>query len=252
MQQIFAPTTCPSCDSSLEFVNDILYCYNKMCPAQWGKKLEHFGSLLKIEGFGPATIRKLEVDDYPELYELSTEDISSKLGSEKLASKLYDEIEKSKSVDLQTLLPAFSIPLFGRSASQKLCDKISHIEDIDEASCTEAGIGPKATANLLNWLDTEFYANGYDALLPFSFKTKKVEKRETVGTVCISGRLSSYPTKAAATEVLEQHGYAVKSSLTKDCTHLINESGIESTKTQTARDRGVTIVTNIKHLIEEN
>ena len=100
MQQIFAPTTCPSCDSSLEFVNDILYCYNKMCPAQWGKKLEHFGSLLKIKGFGPATIRKLEVDDYPELYELSTEDISSKLGSEKLASKLYDEIEKSKSVDL--------------------------------------------------------------------------------------------------------------------------------------------------------
>ena len=44
MQQIFAPTTCPSCGGSLEFVNDILYCYNKMCPAQWGKKLEHFGS----------------------------------------------------------------------------------------------------------------------------------------------------------------------------------------------------------------
>ena len=102
-----------------------------MCPAQWGKKLEHFGSLFKIKGFGPATIRKLEVDDYPELYELSVEDISSKLGSEKMASKLPSEIEKSKSVDLQTLLPAFSIPLFGRSASQKLCDKISHIEEIE-------------------------------------------------------------------------------------------------------------------------
>jgi hypothetical protein len=39
--------------------------------------------------------------------------------------------------------------------------------------------------------------------------------------------------------------------LTKDCTHLINESGIESAKTQTARDRGVIIISNIKHLIEE-
>ena len=71
MTQILAPTNCPSCDSTLEFVNDLLYCFNKMCPAQWTKKLEHFGSLLKIKGFGPATISKLQLDDYPELYELS-------------------------------------------------------------------------------------------------------------------------------------------------------------------------------------
>ena len=78
---------------------------------------------------------------------------------------------------------------------------------------------------------------------------KKVSKKivETIGTVCISGRLNSYPTKAAATEVLEQHGYVVKSSLTKDCTHLINESGIESAKTQAARERGVVIVTNLNN-----
>jgi len=222
-----------------------------MCPAQWGKKLEHFGKLLKIKGFGPACISKLAIDDYPELYELTVEDISSRLGSERLAVKLATEIEKSKSVDLQTLLPAFSIPLFGRSASQKLCETISSLEDISEKSCTEAGIGPKATANLLTWLEDEFYPNEYGTNLPFSFSATKVVKRETVGTVCISGRLNSYPTKARAAEVLEQHGFAVKNSLTKDCTHLINESGVESAKTQTARDRGVVIITNILDLIGE-
>ena len=249
MTQILAPTNCPSCDGTLEFVNDLLYCFNKMCPAQWTKKLEHFGSLLKIKGFGPATISKLQLDDYPELYELSVRDITLRLGSEKLASKLHDEIEKSKSVDLQTLLPAFAIPLFGRSASKKLCERVSHIEEISAKTCSEAGIGPKATANLLNWLDEEFYANALDETLPFSFEVKKVSKKivETIGTVCISGRLNSYPTKAAATEVLEQHGYVVKSSLTKDCTHLINESGIESAKTQAARERGVVIVTNLNN-----
>ena len=251
MNEILPPTNCPSCDYTLEFVNDLLYCFNKMCPAQWGKKLEHFGKSLKIKGLGPATIQKLELDDYPELYELTVEDISNRLGSEKMAAKLVTEIEKSKSVDLQTLLPAFSIPLFGRSASQKLCESISHLEEISEKSCTEAGIGPKATANLLTWLDEEFYPNEYDSNLPFSFSATKVVKRETVGTVCISGRLNSYPTKARAAEVLEQHGYAVKNSLTKDCTHLINESGIESAKTQTARERGVIIITNLANLLGE-
>ena len=101
------------------------------------------------------------------------------------------------------------------------------------------------------WLEEEFYPNEYDTNLPFSFSATKTVKRETIGTVCISGRLNSYPTKARAAEALEQHGFAVKNSLTKECTHLINESGIESAKTQTARDRGVIIITNILELIGE-
>jgi hypothetical protein len=44
-------------------------------------------------------------------------------------------------------------------------------------------------------------------------------------------------------------GYLVKSSLTKDVTILVNESGIESAKTQTARDRGVRIITNLEEII---
>ena len=150
-----------------------------------------------------------------------------------------------------SLIPAFSIPLIGRSASQKLCDRISNIEDISEKSCTEAGIGPKATASLINFMETEFYPNNYKDTLPFNWNNKIVKKKEVTGVVCISGKLKSYPTKAFAEKVLNSYGYVVKSSLTKDCTHLINESGIESAKTQTARDRGVLIITNIKHLLEE-
>jgi NAD-dependent DNA ligase len=251
MEQILAPTNCPSCEGELKFINELLYCFDKMCPAQWDKKMEHFSSSLKIKGLGPATIKKLEILDYPELYELTVGEITVRLGSEKMAKKLALEIVNSCKVDLQTLLPAFSIPLFGRSASQKLCERITSIEEVTEASCTEAGIGPKATANLMAWLETEFYPNRYNDLLPFSFKSKRVVKRDIIGVVCISGRLKSFPSKAHATKVLENHGYAVKTSLTKDCTHLINESGIESAKTQTARDRGVIIITNLNDLFGE-
>ena len=142
MREIIPPVVCPACESKLELVNDQLFCRNPNCPAQWDKKVESFVSTLKIKGFGPATINKLQVQDYCEIYELSVSDIQEKLGSERLAVKLYDEIQKSKSSKLVDIIPAFSIPLIGRSASQKLCNTISHIEDISEKSCTEAGIGP--------------------------------------------------------------------------------------------------------------
>jgi DNA ligase (NAD+) len=251
MTTITPPTNCPCCDSILELVNEQLFCRNTKCPAQWSKKLESFSSTLKIKGLGPSTISKLGVESLPELYELTVSDIQDKIHSEKLAEKLYDELEKSKSSKLVDILPAFSIPLIGRSASQKLCDSISHIEEISENSCTEAGIGPKASANLVNFMETEFYPNRYIDTLPFNWNNKISKKKEVTGVVCISGKLKSYPTKAHATKVLESYGFVVKSSLTKECTHLINESGIESAKTQTARDRGVLIITNIKHLLEE-
>ena len=252
MTTITPPTNCPCCDSILELVNEQLFCRNTKCPAQWSKKLESFSSTLKIKGLGPSTISKLGVESLPELYELTVSDIQDKIHSEKLAEKLYDELEKSKSSKLVDILPAFSIPLIGRSASQKLCDTISNIEDISENSCTEAGIGPKASANLVNFMETEFYPNRYIDTLPFNWNNKISKKKEVTGVVCISGKLKSYPTKAHATKVLESYGFVVKSSLTKECTHLINESGIESAKTQTARDRGVLIISNIKHLIGEN
>ena len=58
------------------------------------------------------------------------------------------------------------------------------------------------------------------------------------------------PAKAIAKTLLEKNGYLVKSSLTKAVTILINESGIESAKTKTARDKGITIITNLKDLIK--
>jgi DNA ligase (NAD+) len=253
MKKIDIPTNCPSCDSVLELVNEQLFCRNDYCEAKNDKKLENFVSKLKIKGLGPATLKKLKVEDIVQLYQLERHEIIMRLDSEKIGSKVYEELEKSKSVDLQTLLPAFSIPLIGRSVSEKLCETVSNIRDINELTCSESGIGPKATENLLLWLGETFYPNHYLDLLPFDFTSsyKAVEVKEVKGTVCITGKLKSYPTKAHAQKVLENYGFIVKSSLTKDCTHLINEGGVESSKTQTARDRGVEIINNIKSLIGE-
>ena len=248
MKEIIPPTNCPSCNDDLVWEKDQLFCHNTKCSGKTSKKIEHFASTLKIKGLGPRTVDKLQLIDYFDLYEMPLETMIDALQSEKLAVKLYREIKASKTVDLVQLLPAFSIKLIGRSASAKLCSVINHIDDIDEQTCVEAGLGPAATQNLLDWYYEE-YTNGLDRL-PFSWKTTVQQKTQAIqGIVCISGKLKSYKTKAAATEVLEKMGYLVKSSLTKEVNILVNESGVESAKTRAAQDRGVKIITNLKEII---
>jgi NAD-dependent DNA ligase len=248
MKQIIPPTTCPSCMTQLEWVKDQLYCNNSNCLGKTSKKIEHFAKTLKIKGLGPRTVERLQILDLHDLYELPLEIMIEALQSEKLAVKLSREIESSKVVDLVELLPAFSIKLIGNTASRKICSIVKHIDDINEDTCSKAGLGPAATENLLDWLIEEF-TNGYDRL-PFSWKQREalVTNTGTKGVVCITGKLKSYKTKAAAKQYLETMGYLVKSSLTKDVTILVNESGIESAKTQAARDKGVLIITNLKEI----
>ena len=250
MNSIQAPTNCPSCSSELVWVNHLLYCRNASCGSQSQKKLEHFAKTLKIKGLGPSSIQKLGISDIDELYQLSREQIAECLSSEKLAEKLYSEILNSMSAPLELLLPAFSIPLIGKTAAEKLSSVCNDITDINEENCEKAGLGPKATESLINWLVKDFYAF-YDGLLPFDFKFSKATKPVSVsGIVCISGKLKSFKTKAEATKALTSAGYEVKSSLTKQVTILVNESGIESSKTKQARDSGVTIVTNLLSFLE--
>ena len=248
MKQIIPPTHCPSCMTELGWVKDQLYCNNSNCPGKTSKKIEHFVSTLKIKGLGPRTVEKLKIYSIFDLYELPLEIMIEALQSEKLAVKLHREIENSKQADLVELLPAFSIKLIGNTASRKICSVVKNIDEINEDTCAEAGLGPTATENLLDWLFEEF-TNGYDRL-PFKWQQlTKIESNDaSKGVVCITGKLKSYKTKAAAKQYLETMGYLVKSSLTKDVTILVNESGIESAKTQAARDKGVLIITNLKEI----
>ena len=248
LQKITPPTNCPICSTILEWEKDQLFCYNPNCIGKTSKRVEHFAKTLKIKGLGPRTVEKLKIGTFFDLYELPLEMMIDALQSEKLAVKLHREINASKRVDLVDLLPAFSIKLIGTTASQKVCEKIDSLLELNEKVCSEAGLGPKATENLLDWFYEE-WTDGYDRL-PFRWQqlTKIEPKSTNKGIVCITGKLKSYRTKAAAKQVLEKKGYLVKNSLTKDVTILVNESGIESAKTQAALDRGVQIITNLKQL----
>jgi NAD-dependent DNA ligase len=214
------------------------------------KRVEHFSSTLKIKGLGPSAIEKLELANPLDIYSLSLEDITVGLNSEKIATKLFSEIEQSKAKKLNDVLPALGIPLIGKTATDKLARVCFDIESITYEACAKAGLGPKATETLIDWLEE----NDWYLFLPqeLSFGSTETTSQETKGVVCITGKLNSFKTKAEAQAELEKLGYVVKSSITKDVTILVNESGKETTKTQKARESGVIVVTDLNQFIMEN
>lgn len=246
---ISIPTNCPSCNSTLELSKDTLYCRNPDCGATSQKRVEHFAKTLKIKGLGPSTIEKLNISRIEEIYLLDIAYMTICLNSAKIAVKLFDEIKKSEQEPLNTVLPAFGISLIGETAADKLSKVCSSIFDIDEDVCKAAGLGEKATNNLIYWINDSFerYCD-----LPFNWEFERTTPTlSSKGIICISGKLSSFKTKAEAAKILQSLGYTVKDSLTKDVTILVNESGRETDKTLKARNSGIKIVDNLKTFIGE-
>lgn len=248
MKPIQIPTNCPCCQYPLERVTDQLFCRNTACSAQLNKKVEHFAKALGIKGLGPKAIEKLNLSDITELYYLDFDDISLKLGSEKVAEKLLQEIEKSKSADLASVIAAFSIPLIGNTAGAKIASVVSSIEEINADTCKDAGLGDKATSNLVQWLETEYLE--LKDFLPFSFKSSSKPISSDSKTICITGKLKSYKTKAEAYTVLAEAGYKVVESVTKTLDYLVDEEGKASSKRQKAEQYGITIINNLIEFIK--
>ena len=248
--EILPPEFCPSCNSTLVWRNDLLYCENVNCTAKTEKVVQHFARTLKIKGLGPRSIEKLGLSSIDDIYNLRRDYTVLKLGSELVADKLLLEIEKSKQAPLQELLPAFSIPLLGRTASEKLCTVVEHISEIDLQTCDKAGLGPKVTHNLVQWYNTQ-YLNGYE-FLPFKWENEVQNTQEEKGVVVITGKLETFPTKAIAKALLQKKGYVVKENLSKGTDFLVNESGIASSKTKKATEMGITVITEINELIGDS
>lgn len=248
MQKIEIPTTCPCCSYTLVYVNDQLFCRNTACSAQLFKKIENLCKVLSIKGMGPKTIEKLNLSDITELFYLDQDEVSKVLG-EKVAIKLLNEIEKSKVTDLATVLAGMSIPLVGDTASTKIASVVSHIDEINNETCKQAGLGEKVTANLLGWINTDYQE--MKEFLPFTFKSGK---SKTVSAdskrVCITGKLKSFKKKSDAEALLSAAGFTLVDSVTKTTDYLVDEEDKMSVKREKAVSYGITIITDLNDLLE--
>ena len=242
------PSTCPSCEGKLELVNEQLFCYNKSCPAQTLKKILHFAKVIGIKGLGEKTLEKLDFETYRDLYEFSESYFVDTLG-ETIGRKLFKEIQKSKQVPLNTGLAAFGIPLIGETAAKKLSKVCQSLDDICEETCKLAGLGDKATLNLMDWILSE---DALDLPINTRFEQEQVATpASSLGiTVCITGKLNNYKNRSDAAKYLGSLGYKVVDSVTKTTNILICEEDKQSSKLTKAQQLNIPIM-SIEELTKE-
>ena len=247
MKKVKILSKCPSCGANLERVKDQLFCRNTNCGATQSKRVLHFIKTMKIKGLGEKTVEKLGIDSIEDVYNLSQELIVDVMG-QKIGEKLYAEIETSKETNLEKLLPAFSIPLIGKTAATKIYDVVNKMEEITFDICKSAGLGDKATESLMKWLDHE-YPEFKDLPLQFTARASSIVTKSRNIKVCITGKLNDYSSRELASSFLKSQGITVVAGVSKALDYLINEDNKPSSKLSKANAYDIPVV-SIKQLIE--
>lgn len=255
--KIEIPTQCPSCGSKLDLVNGQLFCRNKSnCPAQSSKLIENFCTKMKLKGFGPKTIEKLELTKISELFYLTEEDLVRAVGS-KVAAKLISELNTKVrgDIDFGSVLGSLGIPLIGEVAAKKLSQNCTSFHDVRADG--------KAGENYKAWLNSPQgkgvielpwkFSNGIKGAKADVIITDELVAQPNGITVCITGSLQDFANRTDATNYLESLGYTVKKSVTKDVKYLIceDESKRSSSSYKKAETNGIEIL-SIKELLEKN
>jgi DNA ligase (NAD+) len=247
------PETCPVCGSEVVEEGPQHFCTGGLaCPAQLRGRLEHFGSreAMDIEGLGERTAHLLVeeglVEDLVDLYRLEVEDlVAHDRYAEKSARNLVDEIEASEDVDLASFLYALGIRHVGRDMARRLARgfTLAELVEADEDQLQQVdGWGRRVAASNRGFFD----GRGREpvvALLAVGVQPRREHGGgdELAGlTLVFTGSLDAY-TRQEATELVEDHGARVTSSVSSNTDYVIVGDDPGS-KLDEAEERGVPVL----------
>jgi DNA ligase (NAD+) len=230
---------CPSCGAEVfhEEGEVMYYCTNAACPAQLQDHLQHFAgrTAMDIRGIGEqmsqALLNSSPVKDVADIYFLKREQIEAleRMG-EKSASKLIEQIEKSKTRPLSRVLFALGIRHVGEEMAERLVSQFSSIEELERATYEELTgvptIGPKIAEGIL-----EFFTVERNREIVKKLKQAGVNLKESKPVVSgdlplsgqefvITGTLQSF-SRAEAEEKIKALGGSAKSDVTKKTNVLV-------------------------------
>ena len=172
---------------------------------------------------------------------LTLEQLTSTLG-EKIGTKIFNEITQSKIIALSIFIQSFGIALIGNSAATKLAKHADSLWNINELVCSKAGLGEKATSNLLKWININRIR--YSDLPITTTSTQSTTEVEELYKVCITGKLKDHSSRSKAKEFLETKGITVLSSLSSKANYLVcdQESSTSSSFTK-AKNLNIPVIT---------
>ncbi len=247
------PTQCPVCHGEVEFQGEYLMCLSTdTCNAQITGRVLNWINTLNLLEWGEALVNRLieekRVHNIVDLYKLSVEELASldRMG-DKSAQKCYDILWGQTSIPLAKFLGGLSIPLAAVSTFDLLIrsgfdtlDKILNLS-YDEMIRIK-GMGAKKSKSLFDGLRRNH--DIIEGLLKMGIKVQ--DKQATAGklnglNICITG--STNTKRADLKQIIEENGGIFKSSVSKDCTHLIIADPLStSLKAEGARKNGIKLI----------
>ncbi len=252
------PQKCPSCGAPVERDEEevAIYCPNVACPGKRLEGLVYFASrgAMDIRGLSYARIDQLVaadlVADAADLYSLSRERLLGLEGyAEKGTDSLLAAIEQSKGQPLSRLLGALGVRHVGTIAAQLLARHFGTLDAIAAASEEEVGgvrgIGPIIAHGVVAYFRDPSAIGLVEKLRKAGVnfgEPRQVAKGGALSgkTVVITGTLPTL-TRTRATEVVEQAGGRVTSSVSKSTSFVVagEEAG---SKLEKARTLGILVV----------
>lgn len=247
------PENCPSCDSKLVIEDIWLFCENEHCPA---KVKEEILNYIHKAGIDDVSDKRLEelinkglVASIPDLYRLKQDDflLLDKV-KEKLATKMYENIQKTKSQDLSRFISAIGVEGVSVAKSEKIIaqgyntlDKILGLTL--EKMLQIEGFAEKSSTAILNSLESK--KTLIEELLGLGIEVKADEVASGEGTLsglkfCITGELSQ--PRPQIEKMIKMQG-GVIAGVSKNLNYLVtNETESSSSKFVKAKSLGIAII----------
>ena len=261
---------CPVCGAKAEREADSadVKCINQACPAQVESHILNFVSrdAMDIKGLGEKNIAALiekgflhTIVDIFRLKEHREELIAQGVvGKEKNTDKLLSAIEEAKKNEPQRLLTGLGIPGIGKAAAAALMQHFKTLEALENASeeaiLAVRDMGETSVAAIRSYFQNEGNAKICRELQQLGVATA-VQERAAQGdeladmSFVVTGTLRHFG-RREITELIEQHGGRVTSSVSKktDCLVVGENAG---SKLQKAEQLGIRILTEeeLLHLI---
>lgn len=254
------PIECPSCHGPVEFQGKHLICLSTdACPAQIEGRLLNWIKGLGILEWGDKLINRLvstyNVATIADLYALSVEDLEKidRMGS-KSATRCYTALRERNPVPLKDFLGSLSIPLVGSKTIHQLensgLNTIDRILSTSEEEFSQIkGIGEVKAKSLYQGLNRNrdiIYAL-FKAGLAISEKKVVMSKKFEGMSIAITGTTNIK--RADLQSMITDGGGEYKSSVNKNCTHLIiADPNSTSAKAEGARKLGIRLISEEEFL----
>ena len=227
--EVFVPTECPRCATTLIEDGAFIRCTNLDCPSRLERAILYWCRYLEMDGIGEKLAEQMcetgLVSNLADLYNLKREDIEGlERMAEKSASNVIDQLEGSKSMTLSTFIAALGLPRIGPEIASVIATEVGSfgallelVEKMDEPPVMGRliaidGVGETVARLLLEGLDTRSAVVRELSLeLDITEESPKQEAGPLQGqTFCITGTLSR-PRKEVALSIKAEGGKVVSS-----------------------------------------